>query len=151
MLRPSIVLFAIALPGLVACSSGSGGGTGVADGGAPLEVGGGDGGASGGGGGVTLNGCTTFLDESAPSAARKIVWDPSVATSPMRCMIIKKGQTIAFEGNLTTHPLLASGGDTPTPVATVAPTGKVTFTAAGTFGFVCGVHASMTGAVKVIE
>jgi len=27
----------------------------------------------------------------------------------------------------------------------------VTFLAGGTFGFVCGIHASMTGAIHVIE
>lgn len=149
MRRPSLVVLVLALPCLVACSSGSGSGTG-GDGGATIEVdGGGDGG--GGGGGVTINECKTFLDETGPTGARKIDWNLSVATSPTRCMTIKKGQTIAFEGDLKAHPLLASGGDTPTPFASVADTGKVTFPAAGTFGFVCGVHPSMTGAIKVIE
>jgi plastocyanin len=74
-----------------------------------------------------------------------------VASSPKRCMTIKKGQTVAFEGDFTAHPLVASGGDTPTPFASVPATGKVTFAASGTFGFVCNVHPTMTGAIRVLE
>lgn len=66
-------------------------------------------------------------------------------------MTVKKGQTIAFEGDFTVHPLVASGGDTPNPFTSVPPTGKVTFSAVGTFGFVCSTHASMTGAIEVVE
>lgn len=149
MLVRSILLLTVVLVGSAACSSGSGDGTGIA-----TEAGTPETGApavDGGGGAATLNGCTTFVDESAPTAAHKIVWDLSVASSPTRCMTIRKGQTIAFEGNFTAHPLGASGGDTPTPFSSVAATGKVTFTAAGIFGFVCGNHPTMTGAIKVID
>jgi hypothetical protein len=144
MLRRSIVLLVVALPWLVACSSGTGGTGTAGDGGT------GEGGGGGGGGGVTVNDCTMFVDESGPTS-HKIVWDLTVASSPKRCLIIKKGQTIAYEGDFDTHPLVASGGDTPTPFASVPATGKVTFPATGTFGFVCGVHPSMKGAITVIE
>lgn len=80
-----------------------------------------------------------------------MVWDLTVASSPSRCMTVKKGQTVAFEGNFTSHPLVAAGGDSPNPFASVADTGKVTFAATGTFGFVCSNHSSMTGAIKVVD
>jgi plastocyanin len=99
---------------------------------------------------ASLNGCTAFDDQSG-TAARKIDWDLTVSTSPSRCMTVKKGQTVAFEGDFTTHPLRSQGGDTPNPFDQVADTGKVTFAAEGTFGFVCSHHANMTGAIHVIE
>jgi plastocyanin len=138
MKRPSVILL-IALSAPVACSSG-GTGTGST---AP-DTGAGD-------GGVTLNNCTAFIDATAAGASRKIVWDLTVASSPTRCMTVGKGQTIAFEGDFVMHPLVASGGDTPNPFASVPDTGKVTFTATGTFGFICSVHSNMTGVIRVTE
>jgi hypothetical protein len=90
MLRRSIVLLVLALPWLVACTSGTSG-TGTAGDGGTGE---GGGGGVGGGGGGTVNDCTMFVDESVPTS-HKIVWDLTVVTSPKRCMIINKGQTIA--------------------------------------------------------
>lgn len=97
-----------------------------------------------------VNDCKTFVDRSEASASRAVAWGFPVATAPERCMTIKKGQDVTFTGDFTAHPLNASGGGTPNPFST-ADGGKVTFTAAGTFGFVCGIHPSMTGAIKVIE
>lgn len=105
--------------------------------------------SSSGGGSATVNGCTAFEDQTAATAARKIVWDTSVASKANRCMKVKVGQTVAYEGNFATHPLGAAGGDSPSPFASVPDTGKVTFDRAGTFGYVCRVHPSMTGAVLV--
>jgi len=73
-------------------------------------------------------------------AARKVDWNLTVATSAIRCMIVTKGQKVAFEGDFTVHPLGASGGSTPSPFASVPETGKVMFTSAGTFGFICSMH-----------
>ena len=75
---------------------------------------------------------------------------------------IKKGQKVTWSAGLTpdagpalftSHPLQALGGDTPNPVSTGLDeaTGEVTFPAAGTFGFTCGVHFSMTGVIMVVE
>jgi len=116
-----------------------------------VDTGDGGGGGGGGGGGSTINNCTTFVDQTSSSDARKITWDLSVATAANRCMMIKKGQTVAFEGNFTMHPLVAAGGDSPNPFASVPDTGKVTFATTGTYGFVCNLHSSMTGAIKVVE
>src|SRR5688572_22243571 len=101
MPRPSIVHPALVLIVLAACSGRSDRDTGA------------------GGAGGTVNECPTFVGESAAGAARKIVWDLTVASSPPRCMTVKKGQDVAFEGDFTLHPLLASGGDTPSPFASV--------------------------------
>jgi plastocyanin len=172
MIRPALV--ALLLAGVCACSSsssgstdgpggasgagGSGGAGGAANGVGGAGGGGGSangvGGSAGGGGstgGSSVNGCTTFVDQTADTDARKMVWDFSVSSDPNRCMTIKKGQTVAFEGNFTTHPLVAAGGDSPNPFSSVPATGKVTFDATGTFGFVCSVHASMNGAIQVVE
>ena len=76
-----------------------------------------------------------------------IVWDTTLSSKANRCMKVKVGQTVAYEGTFSTHPLGPAGGDAPSPFASVPDTGKVTFDRAGTFGFVCGVHPSMTGAI----
>lgn len=103
---------------------------------------------------VEVNSCKSFVDRSADSASRTITWDFPVATAPERCMTVKKGQEVTFMGDFSTHPLISSGGDTPNPVAAVdivGATGKVTLAKAGLFGWVCGNHPAMTGAIKVIE
>lgn len=73
-----------------------------------------------------------------------------------RCVKIKVGQQVAWDGKFENHPLGPFGGDTPNPIppTSVTPGGgvlTVTFAAAGTFGFRCGSHpAQMNGAVKVV-
>jgi plastocyanin len=92
------------------------------------------------------------VDSCAPAdfvAANQVDW--TFAVSP-RCLQIKAGQTVTWNGSFTTHPLLADEGDTPNPISTAdtsGPSATVTFPTAGTFGFKCEVHASMTGAVLV--
>lgn len=67
-------------------------------------------------------------------------------------MKIKVGQKVKWVGNFGTHPVGANGGDKPNPISTFDETsGEVTFTAAGTFGFQCQVHASMKGAIQVVQ
>lgn len=82
-------------------------------------------------------------------AASQIDW--TFAVSP-RCVQIKAGQTVTWNGSFTTHPLEADQGDAPNPISTANTSGAsaaVTFPTAGTFGFKCQVHSSMTGAVLV--
>lgn len=75
-------------------------------------------------------------------------------------MEIKAGQVVTFvaetdAGGLPDfvgmHPLQAHGGDTPSPFTDAfdKSTGKVTFAGAGDFGYICGNHATMTGAIRV--
>lgn len=132
-----------------ACSSdsttGSGSGTGT-DGGAS------DSGASASdsGGSTTkaVNGCSTYADKTAGGAT--IAWDLS-SSPPATCIKIKKGGTVTFNGSFSSHPLVAKDGDSPTPFSS-PPSGSsatITFPNAGTFGFICGIHSSMTGAIQV--
>ena len=69
------------------------------------------------------------------------------------CIAVKVGQSVAFAGNFSAHPLLAKGGNAGGPLPVVAEdTGSAhgyTFTTAGTFGFGCANHAAMQGAVLV--
>lgn len=140
-------------------SSGGGGGGGDGGGGGNGEGGGkGDGGGGGGGGdagadgaAAPVNSCTTFEDRTAGGASRTLTWDFAIGTAPERCITIKKGQDVTFSGDFTMHPLESSGGDTPNPIGGHDANGKVSFTAAGTFGFICGFHPAMTGAIKVVE
>jgi hypothetical protein len=122
--------------------------------------GGGDGGGGGGGGGkdagvdaapVVLNDCKAFKDLSGAADTRTIPWTiPLVA--PERCMTIKKGQTVTWNGDFGPHPLVVKGGDLPSPIADVDPAVKTaTFDTAGLFGYECSNHPSMIGAINVTE
>ena len=150
--------FTFATAAVVGCSSSSGG----SSSGTPAEAGGSETGVDGGGGtdtstaadtgSVVVNDCKTFVDRTATGASRTLTWDFPISTAPERCMIVKKNQAVTWAGDFTTHPLTASGGDTPNPIANYdMATGKVTFTKAGNFGFMCGNHPSMTGDIQVIE
>ncbi len=97
--------------------------------------------------GPLLNGCTQYVDRTAEAASRTLVWSFSIADAPERCIIIKAGQTVTFQGDHTIHPLAAKGGDAASPITNVA---DVKFATAGTFGYVCANHSPMTGVVYVL-
>jgi hypothetical protein len=97
--------------------------------------------------GPAINGCTQYVDRTADAASRTLVWSFSIANAPERCMIVKAGQTVTFQGDLAIHPLAAKGGDAPSPITNVA---SVKFANAGSFGYVCTNHPSMTGVVYVL-
>lgn len=109
---------------------------------------------------AAVNGCTSYVDLTADGAARSIKWDFSIANDPNRCMKVKVGQSVTFTGNFTTHPLVELGGDSPNPFSGAKGLLKdagqagentpVTFPTAGTFGYKCAIHASMTGAIVVV-
>ena len=110
---------------------------------------------------AALNGCRNYVDRTADDASRVVQWDVTMFQKEERCMKIKKGQKVTFSmtqsggapANFQEHPLAAQGGDTPNPVETALDqdTGEVTFAAAGQFGYICGIHPAMTGAVLVTE
>jgi plastocyanin len=100
---------------------------------------------------AVVNACKTFVDRSASTASRTITWDFPVSTAPERCMTVKVGESVTFMGDFGLHPLLAGGGDSPNPFSSVdTTTGKVTFPKAGLYGFMCGNHPSMIGAIMVV-
>ena len=94
----------------------------------------------------SVNGCTTYADETAAGGA--IAWDFNVTP---KCVKVKVGQTVTWTGDFSIHPLAAFNGDTPNPITTGSGgTSKITFPTAGTFGFHCLVHPAMLGAVQVV-
>ncbi len=100
----------------------------------------------------TVNGCSTFTDDTAAGGT---VTGPSGATPAQytpNCVHVKVGQTVTFNADFVNHPLQPFNGDTPNPIPNTATgsTVAVKFTAAGTFGFQCQAHpAIMNGAVQV--
>jgi hypothetical protein len=98
-----------------------------------------------------VHGCmdALFVDRSAPGAERRLTWDPSIPGNPARCLRIQVGQHVEWDGSFSFHPLEAEDGDTPNPIADHAD-GRVTFHSPGTFGYVCGFHPQMNGAVRVM-
>lgn len=117
-----------------------------------------DGGTSDGGGTTDggkppaiVNGCTTFVDLTRGTA--DITWDLSLVGTPGRCLMVKQGQTVTWNGDFTSHPLKASGGTTPSPIVNGQPGDTdvaIQFDDPGVYGYVCEIHASMTGAIQVV-
>ncbi len=100
------------------------------------------------------NDCTVFADHTADAAMRSIQWDIFVKGVPERCIKIKAGQVVtwvdgAAVADFNEHPLViyVPGGGAAPAVDEV--TGNATFAKAGLFGFACGVHPTMKGAVLV--
>lgn len=100
-----------------------------------------------------VEGCAQgdYLDATG-GAADVSPWDTSLGK---KCLKIALGQSVTWNGGAalsSSHPLEASSGDTPSPIASVdqvSPT--VTFDAPGVFGFDCSIHlALMHGAVWVV-
>ena len=100
---------------------------------------------------TAVQGCEPgmFLNRTAASADRGLTWSFSIASDPERCMEIAVGQQVFWNGSLGAHPLDAQGGDTPNPISAHS-NGLVTFTAPGTFGYECGLHPVMKGAIRVV-
>ena len=155
------VACAAALAGSTSCSSSTTAPT--AGGGADGGLGDGSSTADGSGGDATPDtsctnaafaGCTTFEDRTAESAARTIAFIDFAYTP--KCLRIKAGQTVLFEGDFDRHPLVTSCGPTlafdhrsgTTAASFVLP-------AAGRYGYYCLDHGNaagevMSGAVDVI-
>lgn len=141
--------------------AGASGGASSSSGGSPANAGSDAGGASsaghdGGTGAVAgsrdeppheLNGCSEYEAQVGPSAGRTILWDGSVPDQPARCMKIRAWQSVVFEGDFVEHPLVALGGDTPSPVTSET---SILFAEPGLFGYVCTFHDWMTGAIWVV-
>lgn len=143
---------------------GSGGSVGSIDGtGGSTEASGGAEGNSGGsmgsgGSGAPpgpVNFCTEFLERMGDAEARVIPWDFGIGAAPERCLRIRVGQSVTFRGPLSTHPLAGGGGgDTPNPITGNYPEDAeeyaVEFPNVGLFGFECGDHTAMRGAIDVV-
>ena len=109
--------------------------------------------------GGPLNGCTPgqYTDRTNGNQVQRTITFPVGVIGNFQysvpCMQIKVGQTVQFDGNFVSHPMEPLGGDVPTPI-TATNTGvtkQFTFNAAGTYGYHCMVHATMIGAIEVIN
>jgi plastocyanin len=103
---------------------------------------------------LAVNGCTSYEDRTAAGADRSISFAMTLATDVERCIRIKVGQAVTFTtSSFGTHPLVPSGGDTPTPIRAQRDVGTVEaflFPTAGVYGYKCDTHASMIGAIQVV-
>lgn len=98
-----------------------------------------------------LNGCSTYVDRTADDADRTLSWDYAIETNPERCIKIRVGQTVTFDGDLKSHPIDAQGGNAANPFkGAESSTPTFSFDKAGVFGFVCIYHEEMQGAVWVV-
>jgi plastocyanin len=113
---------------------------------------------------AVVNDCNggDYSDHTAEADAQgtHLKWDETIADSNDRCIKVKVGSTVTFDGNFTEHPLEASGGDANNPLAGIkervanpgtpeeyAPT---PFKATGVFGYKCPKHPKMKGAILVV-
>ena len=133
-------------------SAGSGNGGEGGAGGSESEPGGAAGRAVSGGAGGSgpeppeLNGCIEYVDRTAPSALRTVLWDASIAFAAERCLKIRAHQDVVFDGDFDAHPLEPLGGDMPSPFSG----GHWSFSRPGVFGYICSIHSEMTGAIWVV-
>lgn len=108
---------------------------------------------------VAFAGCTTFVDATAASANRTIVYR-DFAYDPA-CLRVQAGQSVTFEGatatdNFLRHPLVQScGPQADVLVAKQGKTATLTLTTAGLYGYYCLDHGNavgqvMSGAIEVV-
>jgi len=100
-----------------------------------------------------VNGCTSYADMTAGGATIDGPMDFNPAQFSPNCVQIKAGQSVTWNVDFAAHPLAASGGDSPSPIATTSSGTTVTFTFpnAGAFGYHCLAHPTiMFGAVDVV-
>jgi plastocyanin len=94
---------------------------------------------------VTFSGCTTIDDHTGETAVTIAFAGFSYAP---HCIRVDVGTVVTIPGSLT-HPLFgATCSPDATPLSTVEPSttgGDFTFTAAGAYGYYCGVHGSDLG------
>ena len=106
-------------------------------------------------GGATFKTCTDAeldADDHLATGA-DVSANNTVAQYTPHCVRIKVGKSVGFYGPFTQHPISGNGeAGNPIPkVSSGTDSGRITFPAAGTFGFHCEDHPDvMYGAVKVV-
>jgi plastocyanin len=111
-----------------------------------------------------VNGCNggDYSDHTTDADAQgtHLKWDESIASSNDRCIKVRVGSTVTFEGDFAKHPLEGGGGESTTPLAGLserianpgtpeeyAPT---KFEKTGVYGYKCTKHPDMKGAILVV-
>lgn len=112
----------------------------------------------------TFNGCAAadYEDQSAADAARIIEIAAQGLTYSPPCLTIAAGQTVRFQGSLSSHPLApgnlehpdAGSADTPIRATSSGQSVEFVFPSAGTFPYYCELHSfgagqGMAGVVHV--
>lgn len=111
-----------------------------------------------------FNGCTTpdYVDGSAEGFDRTVlVGDAGLSFTP-KCLRIAAGQSVAFDGSFTAHPIApgnpedhqAGSPDSPITATTSGSSVTFTFPSAGTFPYYCMLHGfgdgmGMAGVIHV--
>ena len=103
-------------------------------------------------------GCTTFTDLTAPGADRRLVFPRNGNQYQPRCVKVRFGQSVTFEGDFGEHGLASGCGPVASGLAASSGT-TVTTTfdrALGVFGFFCTKHgeangSGMAGAIEVVR
>lgn len=92
-------------------------------------------------------GCTELQDRTAEDAARTITFGDALGNNyAPKCLRIKAGQTVTFEGDFVVHPLAqACGPADVVPNVTSGTSQAVTFETAGNFGYFCTKHGNPAG------
>ncbi|MFT3842091.1 MAG: hypothetical protein QM723_34185 [Myxococcaceae bacterium] len=104
---------------------------------------------------TSFSACTTFDDYTTTAATITFGSGNNVYTP--KCIKVKLGQLVSFQGNFSNHPLRQACG----PIMNMleASTGQgtdFTFGALGTYGYYCDMHGSstgggMAGAIEVVR
>lgn len=98
-----------------------------------------------------LNGCSSYVDATADDADRTLAWGYDIENDPRRCLKVRVGQVVTFDGNVSRHPIDALGGARPNPFAgSLSSATSFTFDQTGGFGFVCTYHEEMLGVIWVV-
>lgn len=104
---------------------------------------------------VPPNGCLEFVDGRASAELRTIPWGYSLGHYPSRCLLVQLGQAVMWQGAFGSHPIQPAGGTMPSPIIgdtlSEQTSYQVTFDALGTYGYDCGLHPSMRGAIRVVD
>jgi plastocyanin len=107
--------------------------------------------------GNVLAGCTladfAANDRRAPGASRTITFPvagPPLQYAP-RCLRIKAGQSVTWQGDLAADPLVPLGKNPPSPITPTAVGNSVTFTFAnkGRYRYASQTNPAMRGAIDV--
>lgn len=91
-----------------------------------------------------------YQDRTGDGARRTVTWDFSFTGGQDRCLKIRAGQSVRWNGNFLDHPLDPDQGDSPNPISTHDADGVVRFDNPGVFGFRCNYHFEMRGAIQVV-
>lgn len=97
-------------------------------------------------------GCTAFEDRTGAGDDRSVTFD---FTPVPKCLKVRAGQSVTFNGPSAVHPLSQACGPAEVIPDHTTSSGSFTFSDPGDYGYFCDVHgtsggAGMAGAVQVI-